>query len=203
MELDDLKSIWKKDKPGYEPKREDEIASMIKGRSNSIINKLKRSVWFELIFTIMCGLTLGIWALTLERGALMWTILSLIILFVSYLFYYVKKIILLNQFNPSNENMKNSLEHLLKRLTTYLAFYKRSYAILYPVYLCLGLLFGALETGIDNFLMRLRQPQAILYLVGLSVVFFFCTIWITNLYLRKLYGNHLDKLKELLNELQG
>jgi hypothetical protein len=46
MEFDDLKSIWKKDKPGYEPKREEEIASMIKGRSTSIISKLKRSVWF-------------------------------------------------------------------------------------------------------------------------------------------------------------
>jgi len=203
MELDDLKSIWKKDKPGFEPKREEEISFMIKGRSNSIISKLKRSVWFELIFTIVCGVILGLYALTLQSGALMWTIISLIVLFVSYLFYYVKKIILLNQFNPSTENLKNSIQHLLDRLTTYLNFYKKSYAILYPVYFCLGLLFGALESGLDNFLNRLSQPKTILLLVVMAGVFFVCTIWITNWYLRKLYGNHLDKLKELLNELQG
>jgi uncharacterized membrane protein len=203
MELDDLKSIWKKDKSGFEPKHEAEIASMIEGRSNSIISKLKRSVWFELIFTIVCGVALGICALFLDRGALMWTIISLIVLFVSYLFYYVKKIILLNRFDSSQENLKNSLQHLLDRLTTYLTFYKRSYAILYPVYFCLGLLFGALEKGLDDFLLRLSQPKTILYLVLLAALFFLMTIWITNWYLKKLYGNHLEKLKELLKELQG
>lgn len=203
MELDDLKSIWKQDKPGFEPKKEAEIAFMIKGRSNSIISKLKRSVWFELIFTIICGVGLGIYALTLESGALMWTIVSLVILFVSYLFYYVKKIILLNQFDSTTENLKNSLQNLLERLTTYLNFYKKSYAILYPVYFCLGLLFGAMERGFNDFLHHVSQPKIILYLVVLAGVFFFFTIWITNWYLRKLYGNHLDKLKELLNELQG
>lgn len=203
MELDDLKSIWKQDKPGFEPKKEEEIASMIKGRSNSIISKLKRSVWFELIFTIICGVGLGICALLLERGALMWTIISLIVLFVSYLFYYVKKIILLNQFDSSSENLKNSLQHLFDRLTTYLNFYKRSYAILYPVYFCLGLLFGAMERGLDDFLHHISQPKTILYLAVLAGLFFACTIWITNWYLKKLYGNHLVKLKELLNELQS
>ena len=203
MELDDLKSIWKQDKPGFEPKQEAEIASMIEGRSNSIISKLKRSVWFELIFTIVCGVALGICALLLEKGALMWTIISLIVLFVSYLFYYVKKILLLNRFDSSKENLKNSLQHLLDRLTTYLTFYRRSYAILYPVYFCLGLLFGALEKGLDDFLYRLSQPKTILTLIVLAAVFFVFTIWITNWYLKKLYGNHLDKLKELLKELQG
>jgi hypothetical protein len=203
MELDDLKSIWKQDKPGFEPKLETEIASMIKGRSNTIISKLKRSVWFELIFTIVCGLGLGIWALMIESGALMWTIISLIILFVSYLFYYVKKILLLNRFDSSTENLKNSLQHLLDRLTTYLTFYKRSYAILYPVYFCLGLAFGAIEKGLDDFLFRLSQPKTIVLLVSLAGVFFLCTMLITNWYLKKLYGNHLDKLKEILNELQG
>ena len=203
MELEDLKSIWKHQKPGLESKKEAEIASMLKGRSNSIISKLKRSVWFELIFTIVSGIGLGIYALTLESGELMWTIISLIILFISYLFYYVKKIILLNQFDPASENLKNNLQNLLERLTVYLNFYKKSYAVLYPVYFCLGLLFGALERGMDDFLYHISQPKTILILIALTVVFFLCTVWVTNWYLKKLYGNHLDKLKELLHELQG
>lgn len=202
MELDDLKSIWKK-KQGYEPKQEAEIASMLRGRSNSIISKLKRSVWFELIFTIVCGIALGIYAFTIENGALVWTIISLLVLFVSYLFYYVKKIILLNRFNSSADNLKENLQHLLERLSVYLNFYKRSYAILYPVYFILGLLFGALERGMDDFLHHMSQPKTILYVVGLAGIFFLCTMWLTNWYLKKLYGNHIEKLKQLLQELQG
>lgn len=202
-ELDDLKLLWQQAKPGFEPKKEEEIALMIKGRSNSIISKLKRSVWFELIFTILCGVALGMYATTIQHGALMWTIVSLIVLFISYLFYYVKKIILLNQFDSSTENLKTSLEHLLKRLTTYLKFYKRSYAILYPVYFFLGLLFGALERGFDDFLKHVSQPKTIAYLIVLAGVFFVLTMIMTNWYLKKLYGNHLDKLKDLLQELQG
>jgi hypothetical protein len=202
MELEDLKSIWKR-KQGYEPKQEAEIASMLRGRSNSIISKLKRSVWFELIFTIACSIGLGIYALTLENGALVWTIISLLILFTSYLFYYVKKIILLNRFDPGSENLKENLQHLVERLTVYLNFYRRSYTILYPVFFVLGLLFGAREQGMDDFLYKISQPKTILLVIGLAIVFFFCSLWVTNWYLKKLYGNHLEKLKELLSELQG
>lgn len=203
MELEDLKTVWKHQKHGLESKQEEEIASMLKGRSNSIISKLKRSVWLELIFTMGCGIGLGIYALTLENGALRWTIISLIILFIAYLFYYVKKIILLNQFDPSSENLKSNLQNLLERLTVYLNFYKKSYAVLYPVYFCLGILFGALERGMGDFLHHISKPKTILILIALAGLFFLCTIGITNWYLKKLYGNHLDKLKELLHELQG
>jgi ABC-type uncharacterized transport system permease subunit len=203
MELDDLKSIWKKDKPDYEPKRDDEIALMIKGQSKSIISKLKRSVWFEVIFTIICGIALGICAFMLQEGAMRWMIISLIILFISYLFYYVIKIILLNQFDPSTETLKNSLQNLLDKLTTYLNFYKRSYAILYPVYFCLGLLFGLMERGLEDFMYHIRQPKTIFTLLALAAVFFLCTVWITNWYLKKLYGNHMDKLKKLLDDFEG
>jgi hypothetical protein len=203
MELEDLKAIWKQRKPGYEPKQEEEIAAMLRGQSKSIISKLKRSVWFELIFTIVCGVALGVYALTIEDGALMWTLVSLLVLLVSYLFYYVKKIILLNRVDLASENLKDNLMHLLTRLTTYLNFYKKSYAILYPLYFCLGLLFGALERGLDDFVHHLVQPKTMLYLLLLGGLFFLVSFWVTQWYLKKLYGNHLDKLRALLNELQG
>jgi hypothetical protein len=200
-ELEDLKSIWKK-QPAVETKQAEEIALMLQGQSKSIISKLKRNVWFELIFTIVCGLALGAYAFTLKNGALMWTIVSLVVLLVSYLFYYVKKIILLNQFTPVG-NLKENLTHLLNRLTTYLNFYKKSYAILYPVYFLLGLLFGAIERGVDDFVTHISQPRILIILGLLGATFFLLSFWITNWYLKKLYGNHIDKLKSLLNELQG
>jgi sulfite exporter TauE/SafE len=201
MELEDLKSIWKK-QPPVESKQDEEIALMLQGQSKSIISKLKRSVWFELIFTIVCGIALGIYGLTIEAGALMWTIVSLLVLLVSYLFYYVKKIMLLNRFDPAG-NLKENLLQILDRLTTYLTFYKRSYAILYPVYFLLGLLFGAIERGLDDFLSKVSEPKTLIILIALGVAFFFVSTWITNWYLKKLYGNNIEKLKSLLKDLEA
>jgi len=83
MELDELKSIWKNNTPGFQSKDESEIALMLKKQSTSIIEKLKRSVWFELIFTILAGIAMLVYALTLPSGALKWTSVSALILFNS------------------------------------------------------------------------------------------------------------------------
>lgn len=201
-ELDDLKSIWKQ-QSRFEPKNEAEIAGMLKGKSNSIINKLKRSVWFELIFTVVCILALAAYNFTLPEGALRYTILSLLVLLISYSVYYLKKIKLLNQYDPGSENLKDNLTHLLARLDMYMIFYKRSYAILYPVFFALGLLFGAIETGFDRFAHKFENPAYALSFILLSIVFMVGVYTITNWYLKKLYGVHIDKLKSLIEELQG
>lgn len=202
-ELEDLKQIWKSHKQGYEPKQESEIAIMLQGKSNSIIGKLKRNVWIELIFTIACSIGLGIYAVTLEAGAVMWTIISLLVLFVAYLIYYVKKLMLLGKFDSSDSNMRINLENLHEKLSVYVNFYRKSYSVLYPVYFFLGIFFGALDTGMDAFLIRMKEPKTIAFLAMMAGVFFVATFLATNFYLKKLYGNHLAKLKELLNELQA
>jgi len=202
-ELEDLKQIWKNHGQGYEPKKESEIHFMLQGKSNSIISKLKRNVWVELIFTIACSIALGVYTFTLDAGATMWTIVSLLVLFAAYLFYYVKKLMLLGRFDASDGNMKNNLESLYKKLSIYISFYRKSYAILYPVYFFLGIFFGAIDTGIDGFLNKMRDPKTVILLVVLTGAFFVFTFIATNFYLKKLYGNHLAKLKELLDELHG
>ena len=202
MELDELKNIWKNTTPGFRSKDESEIALMLKGQSKSIVEKLKRNVWFELIFTIVASIALLIYALMLPSGALKWTSVSALILFVAYLFYYAKKLTLLNRFGLAHENVKSNLELLVNNLDSYLKFYKRSYAILYPVYFCLMLLFIGLERGTDEFIAAITKPEKIVILILFAVFFFICSTWITKWFLKKLYGNHLEKLKSLLRDLE-
>jgi hypothetical protein len=176
---------------------------MLKGTSQSIIAKLKRSVWFEIIFTAVGGIALLAYAFSLENGALKWTSVSILVLFAAYSLYYIKKLLLLNSFDPGTENLKVSIEQLTISLTSYLKFYKRSYALLYPLYFCLGLFFALLERGSDEFIRIIAAPEIILYLIALPILFFFASTWLTNWYLKKLYGNLLDKLKELLKDLDS
>ncbi|WKZ58916.1 MAG: hypothetical protein QY309_13700 [Cyclobacteriaceae bacterium] len=200
-ELDDLKSIWKQ-QAGFEVKNEGELLQMLGKSSNTIISKLKRSVWFELIFTVACILVLGMYTTTIPHGALMWTILSLLVLLISYTLYYVKKIMLLNQYDSSSDNLKANLRHLLERLDAYMKFYKRSYTILYPVFFVLGLLFGALESGFDRFIHKFENPLYTASFIILSIIFMVGVYTITNWYLKKLYGNHIEKLRSILDDLK-
>jgi len=203
MELEELKSIWKSSEPGFQPKDETEIASMLTGRSLSIIDKLKRSVWLELIFTVVVSVGLLIYALTLPAGALKWTSISILLTFLAYTFYYVKKLILLNRFHPGYENIRANLISLIDSLSGYLKFYKRSYTLLYPIFFCLFLLFISIERGTEKFIENLSKPATIINVLCMAALYYFLSTWFTNWYLKKLYGNHLEKLKGLLNDIHG
>ena len=203
MELEDLKSIWKKSEPALPRKNEDEIALMLKGKSMSIIDKLKRNVWLELVFAIAMSAGLLIYALSLNAGALKWTSISLLLMCLAFTIYYVKKLILLNHFQQTNENLHDTIEQLVANLTGYLKFYKNSYAILYPVYFVLGLLFSAIERGPEKYLEFLVRPRTLIFLLGIAAIFFMISTWLAGWYLKKLYGNHLDKLRNIQRELSA
>lgn len=203
MELEELKSIWKNSEPAFQPKDEKEIASMLKGRSISIIDKLKRNVWFELIFTIFVSIGLLVYAFVFTSGAAKWLSISFILMCLAFTFVYVKKLILLNRFNPANETIRENLISLIKSVTSYLNFYKRSYTVLYPVYFCLALLFAGIERGAEAFFENLMKPRTILFLTVFGGLLFFFSTRFASWYLKKLYGNHLEKLKNLLSDIHG
>lgn len=202
MEIEELRDIWKKQTEGFKPKDAAELSSMLKGKSTSIVTRLKRNVWMELIFTFTGGLGLLAYAMTLPPGSLKWISVSMLVLFCVYSFYYLKKLRLLNRFDPANEDLKSNLSRLIEDLKSYLRFYKRSYAILYPVYFFLGLLFTAIERGAEGFINRISQPEIYGSLLAVAFAFFIGSTWLTSWYLKKLYGNHLEKLEGLLKELE-
>lgn len=200
LELDDLKSIWKGNKP-FEAKPAEEIAAMLKGRSNSPIAKLKRSTWFELVLTMVFGVIMLFYSFSLPSGSLKWSVVATLI-FEVYCIYYFKKLKLLNRFDASQQNIRENLEKLVKDLNAYLSFYKMSYAVVFPVYFFLLLLFTAIERGADAFLHQLTQPETILRLSIASLVFIAIMVQVSKWYLKKLYGNHLEALKELLKDIE-
>jgi glucan phosphoethanolaminetransferase (alkaline phosphatase superfamily) len=200
QELDDLKSIWKGNKP-FDAKPAEEIATMLKGRSNSPIAKLKRSTWFELLLTLTFGLGLLVYSFTLSSGALKWSLLVTLVLFMAYCIYYLKKIRLLNRFDPSQQTIRENLVKLINDLNAYLTFYKISYSVLFPSYFFLVLILTAIERGADAFWNQLSQPQTIVRLLIVSFIFIAITVFISKWYLKKLYGNHIETLKDLLHDI--
>jgi hypothetical protein len=203
MELDELKSLWKKQGDSFQQRNEVEIAAMLNGRSKSIIAKLKRNVWIELCFTLIAGVALLIYALTLEASAIRNVAIAILISFVGYSVYYIKKLILLNRFNTAGDNVRSNLENLVNNLSSYLKYYRLSYTVLYPAYFFLGVIFGGATQGSDRFFEVLAETRTIVLLLILALVFYFSSTWLVNWLLKKLYGNHLEKLKNILNDIHS
>jgi uncharacterized membrane protein len=201
MELDDLKNIWQKTDL-FKPKLEEEIAVMLKGRSHSIIGKLKRNVWLELVFTTIASGMLLYYSLSIPSATLRWAFVFVLISFLVYIVYYIKKINLLNRFEASQGNIKANLENLINDLHAYLKFYNTSYSLLYPAYLLSIVLLAILDRGVAQFVESLRDWRIILFLVFLILFSLSLSLWFNKWYLKKLYGTHLQRLKGLLDDLQ-
>ena len=202
MEIEDLKYIWNKESEGFKPKDATELANMLKGKSSSIIMRLKRNVWFELIFTFLGAVGLLSFALTLPGGYLKWTSITILVSFAIYSLYYLKKLRILNRFDAVHDDIKANLERLIHDLRGYLKFYKRSYSVLYPVFFLLGLLFVALEHGASRFFDIVTRPDVYLVLIPGTALYFILSTRLTSWYLKKLFGNHLEKLEALSKELE-
>lgn len=203
MELEELKTIWKQNDPVFRHKDEAEIALMLKGKSMSIIARLKRNVWFELIIVVLSSVVLLLYAITLKNGALKWSSISVLLISLGASVYFVKKLLLLNRYQEVNENLHDTLALLIANLRSYLKFYKNSYAVLYPIYFFLALLFGGLERGPAKYIDFLLHPSTIITLLVFAVLFFVTSTWAADWYIKKLYGDHLAKLQGLLDDLNN
>jgi hypothetical protein len=203
MELEELKSIWNSSTPSFQPKDADEIASMLSRKSVSIVDKLKRNVWFDLIITSLTSVGLLGYAITLEPGALKWASVSILSTLLLYVFYYIKKIALLNRFNAATNNVRANLEALIGTLSGYLEFYRRSYTALYPLFFFVVLMFIGIDHGADRFLETLQLPATIATLVLLAGLYYVLSTKVVKWFLNRLYGRHLEKLKALLTDIHG
>ena len=103
--------------------------------------------------------------------------------------------------NTSAQSADAIIEKLVDNLTTYLRFYKRSYTILFPVYFALCIIFRLLEVGTSRMVELLSQTKTILLLIGTAALFYAASTFVVDWLLKKLYGNHLEKLRTLLKDL--
>jgi len=203
MELEELKSIWKSSEPSFQPKDVHEIASMLSRKSVSIVDKLKRNVWIDLIITMSTSAGLMGYTMTLRPGALKWASISILCTLLLYVFYYIKKIALLRRFDPVSSNLRVHVEGLIHALSGYLEFYRKSYTVLYPIFFFMVLLLIGIEHGADHFISSLQRPATVISLLLLAILYYFLSTKVVRWFLNRLYGRHLDKLKTLLTDIHG
>jgi hypothetical protein len=219
MELDSLKDIWKDlDESDLQPGSDVPISSMLHKKSQSTIARLKRNLNRELI-AVLIIYSLTIWyIITFQQ---MYSELAVLLALVggAFLFYYYRKSKLLKQMECVACEVRSNLKQQLGTLEKYVRFYFIAGTILTPLaYFAAGMiiLFNAQEVNshvvnvsIDAQTSVSQMPIAqhisnhrffVLFLsIGavLTVGSYFMNRWMIG----KLYGQHVQKLKDLLTQM--
>ncbi len=205
MELDDMKNIWKDN--SIEAASVDKISTMIGRQSQSPIAKMKRNLRMELLILIFSlGIVAAYYfiAFKSEYSIIGWVYALLLVLFC---YYFFRKNKLLNEMQCSSCRVKSNLELQLRMLERYVRFYLVSGTAILPIlFIFLGIVLYYKKPILIN--------ETILYPSATNPVWEFLLAWFILLsvstmimwvlnrgYVNKLYGRHINKLKQLLTQI--
>ena len=206
MELDQLKTIWQND--ASQSKEDAQLISIMSRRSNNPIARMKRNLLLELIAIVfLYGLTIAYYAYAFEgkMSEVSWFMIGIALCF--FIYYYLKNR-LLNKMECLSCQVKSNLQRQVSTLERYVRFYLFAGTALVP----LSIVFFSWLIYVKSPM----KPKSVLYhsdaypwwqtilawvvLVGLSTVIIY---YLNKWYVKKLYGNHIIKLKQLLAEMNG
>jgi hypothetical protein len=207
MELENLKSIWKDiDRPETQQTNE-QIIAMLNKRSKSPISRMKRNLMVEAVMVIVLygfGMLYYFTAFEGNFNAVSWLLLGTGLFFIGY---YYKKNKLLNEVTCVTCHVKSNLERQVKMLEKYVRFYLISGTVLAPVMVLFmgALMYIKLPNPAKLSILYVSPTNPlwkvillwIIFLSVLTAVIYYTNVW----YVRKLYGKHIDKLRELLKEI--
>jgi len=205
MELDDMKIIWKdNDVEGTDANK---ISEMIGKQSHGPVAKMKRNLRMELTILIFSLSIVSVYyfiAFKGEYSIIGWVYASLLVLFC---YYFFRKNKLLNEMQCSSCRVKSNLELQLKQLKQYVHVYLISGTALIPIlFIFLGTVLYYKKPALIN--KTILYPSAInpvwKFLLAWFILLSVSTVimWVLNRgYVNKLYGRHIDRLKQLLAQL--
>lgn len=215
MELDSLKEIWKDQDKGMDryPDNNSEILSMLGKKSKSPVDKIRRNLLWELIsIVVIYAVFIAYYAFS--RHGQYWEIAVMLgLVGIGFVFYYYHKNKLLKSMQRVDVEVKSNLQTQLATLEKYVRFYFIAGTLLTPVlYYLTGLIIlyksksphlsgELLETRVQPMLNTVQDHQYFTeFLIGGAVVTFliyFANKW----YIKKLYGQHISHLRELLRQM--
>jgi len=200
MELDQLKSIWQKE-PSPQ-KGSEHMLPMLSRRSNNPIARMKRNLLIELIAVVLLyGFTIIYYAIAF-RGRLSEVSWFMISIAVFFFIYYYRKNKLLNEMECVSCQVKSNLERQVRTLEKYIRFYLIAGTALIPLTILffsiiLYVKLPSVPTSVKVFPLWESSSVWIVGILISTVLAYYLNKW----YVRKLYGKHVQKLKELLAEM--
>jgi hypothetical protein len=219
MELDSLKTLWQDlDANTSHADSDEHILSMLRKRSQSPIAKMRRNLLWELIALVVLY-SATIWYYVSAWGGRYWEIGGLLFLVGAFcLFYYYRKNKLLSDMQCVVCEVKSNLQRQLVTLEKYVNFYFIAGTLLTPlVYFASGLIVffktpqarsispdlrSQLSDSTVNLIPHIVNHRFFTAFVVIGVVLAIGSYFLNRWYVNKLYGQHIEKLKDLLGQME-
>jgi hypothetical protein len=196
MELENLKQLWRRIE--VKPVRTEEterLIALLGKRSHGPVAKMRRNLLGELILVIATYIPVILYYFFGSAGKLSEIAWFLLLLLLSFTIYYYRKDRLLKEMLCVSCRVRSNLELQVSSLQKYIRVYALAGTIAVPVIglLSLAVIYWKLPAspGWKNLL-----PWA----TALAPVTIGC-YYINTWYVRKVYGRHIRKLKDLLEEM--
>ena len=195
MELDDLKSMFRDQ--GSPKRSPEEMASYLRLRSSSVIEKIRRSIVIEFTCGVLFILAAIAWLILTD--VLFYKALSIYVIAscTFFLFFLTRLNKRISQSFMSELPVADSLKEIIRILATFLRLYFWLSMAMMPVVFVIGLL--TINTDNKEVFNTKGWTIYIAWFIGWSAFMYFFTKW----YLRKLYGKYMEELKNQLKELEN
>jgi hypothetical protein len=207
MELDQWKDIWKDE--GQLPSNDTQkLQMLLEKKSKSTLAKMKRNLKMELWIIILSYGAMIVFYFIAFKGSMSAVSWFLLIIGLLFVVYYQRKNKLLTEMECLSCQVKSNLQKQTTTLEKYIRIYLVGGTLLAPLSLLFfGWLFyiKAWRNLHDSiFFPGEHNPmwKVILAWVILTAIVTFLFYLINKWYVRKLYGKHVEKLKEVLSEME-
>jgi hypothetical protein len=204
MELDQLKEMWGDVGSEQQGTSAEELQALLQKKSKSPIAKMKRNLFLELLFIIVLYTASVAYYFFNFTGGMLGNAWMLIVIGILYIFYYWRKRKLLNQMECISCEVKSNLNMQLQTLEKYVRFYMISGTLLFPfVFIVTGTIVFFYSPEIDN-APAIKSGAVLVLSAGLLVLAAVLTIpvyFLNKWYVRKLYGQHIERLKMIVEEM--
>jgi hypothetical protein len=207
MELESLKYMWKNMEPSGEARDDEALRAMLEKRSHGPVARMQRNLVFELfimVFTYtpaMLVYILGFGGRFRELAVL----LALLLLF--FCAYFYRKYTLLQQMQCPACDLRSNLQRQVLKLRQYIRFYTVAGTAIVPVTALLTWLILRWKTPITHgsglYYEMVSLPWWKTYAFWLpAIAVFTIGVYFVNVcYVNHLYGRHVRKLEELVQEV--
>jgi hypothetical protein len=203
MELDNLKTIWKEQEipPGDDQQHAGMLASLLQERSRGPIERMRRNTRRESLLMLVTYIPTIIIYFTMFQGKLWGISLMMGIILVLYWVYYLLKFRLLRKMQCVTCEVRSNLARQITVLGKYVRFYH--WASTLVLFTALVLAYWILEYSYREIHPRQVAPSWFQpgFLLALLIPFGVGAWFFNRSYVNKLYGRHIKKLKQLLQEM--
>jgi hypothetical protein len=216
MDLDQLKTELKTKLATDHINRSDaDIEQLLKNKTSSFIDKIKKSLWFEIIFGFILnlGFVYAAFDASMRSMRIYFGVFS--VLMFLFLFFLIYLLLRTNKIKTTDQTIKKNLESYIQLIEEFIKRYLQFTMALIPICLVfagyLGYSDGHSDAAMNayssgyNLGAKMNSTQFSVFIIsfitftGLGA---YGMYHFTQWYLRKLYGNYLNELKKCMSELQ-